>query len=1044
VTGFRVSIFINNLNAEDHSIMTPSVRAQVITRRSYNRPLDDTESRFESWSQTVDRSVGHQRWLWERAQGGPLTHFQVAELEELRSLMLGRRSLLAGRTLWLGGTEVVRRREASNFNCSMIEVRTVHDLVDIFWLLLQGCGTGFRPISGALSGFTRRMEVEVVRSTRSGRGGREANRESYDPETRTWTIAVGDSAEAWAKSVGKLVAGKFPARKLVLDFSEIRPGGVRLKGYGWMCNGDRALSVAYAAICAILNRQAGKLLSKLDIWDLVNWLGTVLSNRRSAQIGLIDQSDPEARSVATMKPPGYWEGNPQRSQSNNSVVFHDRPSARQIRDAFDLMVASGGGEPGFVNAEAARRRAPWFKGTNPCVTDDTWIHTDDGPRQVRDLVGEPFRALVDGFPHSSTPRGFYCTGQKMVYEVRTDRGYSFRCTENHEIQEVYSLTQKARRTRWTPLSDLRVGDRISLHDHGSAVWTGEGSFNEGWLLGSLLGDGVFATSGSSRTAMLSYWGPTKIVMRDFASSMLRESLGGRSDCGSGGVATVSASAKDRLNLHNVRLRALAERLGVRVTKTLGPEIEQTSSDFHRGFLSGWFDADGAVLGSQAKGVSVRLTSVALDNLRVAQRMLARLGIISTLYRDRTPAGLRLMPDGRGGSREYECQALHELVISGSNLGRFAERVGFVDPSKTTKLRGLLGGYRRVPNRERFTARIVEIEPIGMRPVYDCTIPTASRFDGNGVNLHNCGEILLPSNGFCNLCETDVAKFRGDHLGLHRALWIIARANYRQTVVELRDGVLQDSWHQQNEFLRLCGVGLTGIVRRPDLTPYDYRQLRNTAVAGAYSMADELGLERPKNVTTVKPSGTLSKCMDTTEGCHKPLGRYLLNNVQFGRHDPGVPRLLDAGYRVLDHPTDPDGVLVTLPVAWDEVSFDVASGVPVNLEPAVAQLERYRMLMDAWCDQNVSITVSYDPAEVPAMVKWFDRHWDEYVGVSFLFRNDPTRTAADLGFAYLPQEVVTRGAYEAYASSLRPVYLDDLDGPTSEVDEECATGACPVR
>jgi ribonucleoside-triphosphate reductase len=44
----------------------------------------------------------------------------------------------AGRTLWLGGTNIARTREASMFNCSHTNVETVYDLVDAFWLLLQG------------------------------------------------------------------------------------------------------------------------------------------------------------------------------------------------------------------------------------------------------------------------------------------------------------------------------------------------------------------------------------------------------------------------------------------------------------------------------------------------------------------------------------------------------------------------------------------------------------------------------------------------------------------------------------------------------------------------------------------------------------------------------------------------------------------------------------------------------------------------------------------------------------------------------------------
>ena len=44
----------------------PSVRAQVITRRTYNRP---TETGYETWEQTVDRVIAHQKWLWARAAG---------------------------------------------------------------------------------------------------------------------------------------------------------------------------------------------------------------------------------------------------------------------------------------------------------------------------------------------------------------------------------------------------------------------------------------------------------------------------------------------------------------------------------------------------------------------------------------------------------------------------------------------------------------------------------------------------------------------------------------------------------------------------------------------------------------------------------------------------------------------------------------------------------------------------------------------------------------------------------------------------------------
>ena len=651
----------------------PSVRAQVITRRTYNRPVDDTGRNFETWEQTIERVIDHQQWLWERAVRRELNDLEFAELYDLQQLMLDRKVLPSGRTLWLGGTSVAKTREASQFNCSFTHAETVYDIVDILWLLLQGCGVGFKPIVGTLNGFSKRIrDIKVVRSTRTEKGGREENLETWDVDTKTWTICVGDSAEAWAKSIGKLMAGKYPAETLVLDFSQLRPAGERLKGYGWISSGDAAISKAYVAIANILNGRADSLLTRMDILDIVNWLGTILSSRRSAEIALFEYGQPEWEEFAVAKK-NWWVNNVQRSQSNNSLVFKEKPLKKELEHIFGLMMAAGGSEPGFINETEALRRAPWFKGCNPCV-----------------------------------------------------------------------------------------------------------------------------------------------------------------------------------------------------------------------------------------------------------------------------------------------------------------------------------------------------------------------------------EILLGNKSFCNLTETDIGKFKGDTAGLHEAIRLAARANYRQTCVNLQDGILQESWHLNNYFLRLCGVGITGIAKRPDMKSYDYEYLKRTATGAAISMADELGLPRPKNVTCVKPSGTLSKIMDTTEGGHKPLGKYIFNNVQFSKHDPIVEVMRAANYNVFNHPTDDSGVLITLPVEWKDVPFDIINGKEVNVETAVDQLERYKLLQTSWNQQNTSVTISYSPEEVPSIIDWLLDNWDCYVGVSFIYRADPTKTAKDLGYPYLPQEVVDEQTFRNYVQDLLPINLEAINSFDELTEDGCATGACPIK
>ena len=226
--------------------MMPSVRAQVITRRTYSRPIKGEQELYETWEQTVERVIHHQGWLWDRALGKPETpeYTEISdELKELRQLLLDRKVMLSGRTLWLGGTEIAKRREASQFNCAHLKVETIHDIVDSLWRLLQGCGVGFTPVVGTLSGFTKPIEeIEIIRSTRTKKGGHEGNKESFDSATGTWTITVGDSAEAWAKSIGKILAFKGKATRFVLDLTQLRPAGQRLSGYGWISSGDAPLS----------------------------------------------------------------------------------------------------------------------------------------------------------------------------------------------------------------------------------------------------------------------------------------------------------------------------------------------------------------------------------------------------------------------------------------------------------------------------------------------------------------------------------------------------------------------------------------------------------------------------------------------------------------------------------------------------------------------------------------------------------------------------------------------------------------------------------
>ena len=80
-----------------------STRAEIVTRRTYNRPKDKEGKVFETWEETIGRVISHQRWLWARAKKKPwqeevtLKKEEEEELEKLgHSSSKGRRSRLEG------------------------------------------------------------------------------------------------------------------------------------------------------------------------------------------------------------------------------------------------------------------------------------------------------------------------------------------------------------------------------------------------------------------------------------------------------------------------------------------------------------------------------------------------------------------------------------------------------------------------------------------------------------------------------------------------------------------------------------------------------------------------------------------------------------------------------------------------------------------------------------------------------------------------------------------------------------------------------------
>ncbi len=325
---------------------------EAIYYRTYSRKRSDGSQ--ERWADTVIRVV---EGILSIRKNHSITHgleWDDASWQDFAQRMamscFSMHWLPPGRGLWIMGTDYVYERgSAPLYNCGAVDtsdlVRSADWAMD---MLMSGVGVGFN----------------TAWSDHASRPDKSAPKRHV----------VEDSKEGWVESVRLLLESYCSGGPFYrFDYSQIRPAGSPIRGFGGTASGPEPLKELHRRLETVMDRYcAGEIDRTRCVVDIFNAIGVcvVAGNvRRSAEIAL---GSPHDETFLHLKD---YTRFPDREEigwiSNNSVVLESHDDFDRLPRIAELIRHNG--EPGILNLVNVQkygrfgREIPdraWL--TNPC------------------------------------------------------------------------------------------------------------------------------------------------------------------------------------------------------------------------------------------------------------------------------------------------------------------------------------------------------------------------------------------------------------------------------------------------------------------------------------------------------------------------------------------------------------------------------------------------------------------------------------------------------------------------------------------------------
>lgn len=207
--------------------------------------------------------------------------------------------------------------------------------------------------------------------------------------------------------------------------------------------------------------------------------------------------------------------------------------------------------------------------------------------------------------------------------------------------------------------------------------------------------------------------------------------------------------------------------------------------------------------------------------------------------------------------------------------------------------------------------------------------------------------------------------------------------------------------------------------------YDYIQELDEQYSGW------LGIPLSKKTTTVKPSGSISLLPGVTPGIHYPHSEYYKRAIRVDINSPMISILQKAGYQNEPSAYGDNTIVFYFPV--HEKHFERSKNNVTIWE----QMENAAQMQHYWADNQISITVTFDPEkEAVDISKVLEMYETRLKVVSFL----PNK---DHGYVQAPYQEITKEEYDSMIKVLKPIEFKELD--THEVDEKfCNNDTCEIK